>query len=101
MNEDWRDKVQPKPTKPTEMATGLEGVTATDVAKATKSKTADSRKAGQFIRRTFTFTEGQLAMIARVARERDRSQNQIARWLIDQGIQGHLDGADFEPPKEW
>ncbi|MFN2224175.1 MAG: hypothetical protein ACK2UH_16585 [Candidatus Promineifilaceae bacterium] len=60
----------------------LDDVSTTDKARAVDS----SLVAGQYIRRTFTFTPGQLARIKAIARELHISETGIARWLIDQGL---------------
>ncbi len=60
----------------------LDSVSTTDKARAVDS----SLVAGQYIRRTFTFTPGQLARIKAIARELHISETGIARWLIDQGL---------------
>lgn len=60
----------------------LDNVSTTDKARAVDS----SLVAGQYIRRTFTFTPGQLARIKAIARELHISETGIARWLIDQGL---------------
>lgn len=60
----------------------LDEVAATDKAKAVDS----SLVAGQYIRRTFTFTPRQLARIKEIARELHISETGIARWLIDEGL---------------
>jgi transposase-like protein len=58
-----------------------------DVSTADKARAVDSSLvAGQYIRRTFTFTPGQLARIKAIARELHISETGIARWLIDQGL---------------
>lgn len=60
----------------------LDSVSTTDKAKAVDS----SLVAGQYIRRTFTFTPGQLVRIKEIARELHISETGIARWLIDEGL---------------
>jgi len=60
----------------------LDEVAATDKAKAVDS----SLVAGQYIRRTFTFTPRQLVRIKEIARELHISETGIARWLIDEGL---------------
>ena len=60
----------------------LDSVPTTDAARAVDS----SLVAGQYIRRTFTFTPGQLARIKEIARELHISETGIARWLIDEGL---------------
>ncbi len=60
----------------------LDNVSTTDKAKAVDS----SLVAGQYIRRTFTFTPGQLVRIKEIARELHISETGIARWLIDEGL---------------
>lgn len=60
----------------------LDQVSATDKARAVDS----SLVAGQYIRRTFTFTPRQLARIKEIARELHISETGIARWLIDLGL---------------
>jgi len=60
----------------------LDNVSTTDKAKAVDS----SLVAGQYIRRTFTFTPKQLARIKEIARELHISETGIARWLIDEGL---------------
>jgi len=57
-------------------------VGASDTARAVSS----SLVAGQYIRRTFTFTPRQLARIKEIARELHISETGIARWLIDRGL---------------
>jgi hypothetical protein len=42
--------------------------------------------AGQYIRRTFTYTPGQLARIKEIARELHIPETSIARWLLDEGL---------------
>ena len=61
----------------------LDSVATTDKARAVDS----SLVAGQYIRRTFTFTPGQLARIKEIARELHISETGIARWLIDEGLE--------------
>ena len=65
-----------------DFANPLDTVSTTDKAKAVDS----SLVAGQYIRRTFTFTPGQLARIKEIARELHISETGIARWLIDEGL---------------
>jgi hypothetical protein len=60
----------------------LDQVSTTDKARAVDS----SLVAGQYIRRTFTFTPRQLARIKEIARELHISETGIARWLIDLGL---------------
>lgn len=60
----------------------LENVTARETGMAVGS----SLIAGQYIRRTFTFTPGQLERIREVARELHIAETSIARWLIDEGL---------------
>ena len=60
----------------------LNAVAASDTAKAVNS----SLVAGQYIRRTFTYTPKQIARIKEIARELHISETGIARWLIDQGL---------------
>jgi len=58
-----------------------------DVSARDKGKAVDSSLvAGQYIRRTFTFTPKQLARIKEIARELHISETGIARWLIDRGL---------------
>jgi hypothetical protein len=57
-----------------------------------KKKTPESLKAGQYIRRQFTFLPGQLDMVAKAAKDQDLSQNAAARWLIDVGLRAYVDG---------
>lgn len=42
-----------------------------------------STQAGQYVRRTFTFREEQLARLRALAAEWEVSENDAARWLID------------------
>ena len=60
----------------------LDEVSTTDKARAVDS----SLVAGRYIRRTFTFTPGQLVRIKDIARELHISETGIARWLIDEGL---------------
>ncbi len=58
-----------------------------DVPTAEKGRAVDSSLvAGQYIRRTFTFTPRQLVRIKAIARELHISETGIARWLVDQGL---------------
>jgi len=84
---DSEDERQSSPPKRRRARVGdfvnpLDSVSTTDKAKAVDS----SLVAGQYIRRTFTFTPGQLARIKEIARELHISETGIARWLIDQGL---------------
>ncbi|MGD2078057.1 MAG: hypothetical protein PVH18_06720 [Chloroflexota bacterium] len=84
---DSQDEPQPKKPRRKRARVGdfgnpLDNVSTTDKAKAVDS----SLVAGQYIRRTFTFTPGQLARIKEIARELHISETGIARWLIDQGL---------------
>ena len=65
-----------------DFANPLASVSATDKGRAVDS----SLVAGQYIRRTFTFTPTQLVRIKEIARELHISETGIARWLIDQGL---------------
>lgn len=60
----------------------LDNVSSRDKALAVGS----SLVAGQYIRRTFTFTPGQLHRIKEIARTLHIAENSIARWLIDEGL---------------
>ena len=81
---------EPDPPKPKaggrakkgDFANPLNDVSATDKAKAVGS----SLVAGQYIRRTFTFTPGQLQRIKELARTLHIPETSIARWLIDEGL---------------
>jgi hypothetical protein len=53
---------------------------------------SDSAIAGQYIRYGFTWTPGQLEMIARVAEQLNLSKNAAARWLMDEGLKAYVDG---------
>jgi hypothetical protein len=82
---DEPEKVQPAPKKRPKLGdfgNPLAAVSVTDKARAVDS----SLVAGQYIRRTFTFTPGQLARIKAIARELHISETGIARWLIDEGL---------------
>jgi hypothetical protein len=57
-----------------------------------KKKIPKTLKAGQYIRRQFTFLPGQLDMVVKVAEEMNLSQNAAARWLIDVGLRAYVDG---------
>jgi hypothetical protein len=52
----------------------------------------ETLKAGQYIRRQFTWLPGQLAMVVRVAEELEMSQNAAARWLVDVGLRAYVNG---------
>lgn len=60
----------------------LDQVSATETGRAVGS----SLVAGQYIRRTFTFTPGQLRRVKEIALELHISETAIARWLIDEGL---------------
>ena len=80
----------PEPSKPApstrsknkQFINPLDAVSETDKAKAVGS----SLVAGRYIRRTFTFTPGQLRRIKEIARELHIAETGIARWLIDEGL---------------
>jgi len=61
----------------------MEGVSGRAVRRASGSTV----QAGQYIRRTFTFREAQLAEIRARAAEWGESENDVARWLIDVGLE--------------
>lgn len=63
-----------------------------DRKKAAKAKGADSLIAGNYIRKTFTWTEGQLDMIEEIATALGLSKFACARWLMDMGIQAYQEG---------
>lgn len=78
---------KPKPAKRSgrnrpDFSNPMETVSMSDVGKATGSSVI----AGQYVRRTFTFTPGQLRRIKEVARELHIAETGIARWLIDVGL---------------
>jgi hypothetical protein len=74
--------IKKKRPKLGEFGNPLAEVSVTDKARAVDS----SLVAGQYIRRTFTFTPGQLARIKAIARELHISETGIARWLIVEGL---------------
>lgn len=81
---------EPEPEKPKSKSRSKQGdfenpldeVSTQEKAKAVGS----SLVAGRYIRRTFTFTPGQLDRIKEIARELHISETGIARWLIDVGL---------------
>jgi hypothetical protein len=52
----------------------------------------ETLKAGQYIRRQFTFLPGQLDMVVKAAEDLEMSQNAAARWLIDVGLRAYVNG---------
>jgi hypothetical protein len=77
--------VQPQKGKPRgrkQFENPLDQVSASEAGKAVRS----SLVAGQYIRRTFTFTPGQLRRVKEIARELHIAETGIARWLIDEGL---------------
>jgi hypothetical protein len=74
-------------TSSSSAARSLEAQKAAIVATA-----KDSQKAGKYIRRTFTWTPGQIAMIRRASREMRLSDNKTVKVLLDLGIQAYLEG---------
>ena len=70
----------------------LDDVSTRDKAQSVGS----SLVAGQYIRRTFTFTPGQLEQIKEIARELHISETGIARWLIDVGLTAWNNGLRLE-----
>ena len=68
--------------KASDFANPLDQVSAAETGRAVDS----SLVAGQYIRRTFTFTPRQLVRIKEIARELHISETGIARWLIDEGL---------------
>ena len=65
-----------------DFANPLDAVSAQDKARAVGS----SLVAGRYLRRTFTFTPGQLRRIKELARELHVAETGVARWLIDEGL---------------
>lgn len=63
-----------------------------DRRQAAKATAKDNMMAGQFMRRQFLFSPGQLDMIVRVGEELNLSQNAAARWLIDVGLEAYMNG---------
>jgi len=77
-------EVAPKPARrrQTDFTNPLAMVSDNDKARAVGS----SLVAGQYIRRTFTFTPGQLRRIKALARDLHIAETGVARWLIDEGL---------------
>lgn len=73
---------RPAARPPHKFENPLEQVSDIETGKAT----ASSLIAGQYIRRTFTLTPGQLRRIRQIARELHVAETAIARWLIDEGL---------------
>lgn len=78
---------RPKPkggkrSKKGDFGNPLNDVSARDKAQSVGS----SMVAGQYIRRTFTFTPGQLQRIKELARTLHIPETSVARWLIDEGL---------------
>lgn len=82
--------VVPKRRRPAAFDQPLRDVTAGELSRVT---TPDSQIAGRYIRRTFTFTPGQLRRIRELAAELGLSENGAARWLIDEGLAQYDAGA--------
>jgi hypothetical protein len=79
-------------------ASGLDSVGAMESARATYPK---SQIAGQYIRRTFTWTPGQLEMITRIQQEMGlEHETEAARVLMDLNICAFLDGERPEVEEE-
>lgn len=77
-----KSTAKPHSTKNKQFTNPLDAISETDKAKAVGS----SLVAGRYIRRTFTFTPGQLRRIKELARELHIAETGIARWLIDEGL---------------
>lgn len=60
----------------------LDTISSRDKAQAVGS----SLVAGQYIRRTFTYTPGQLERIKEIARKLHIPETSVARWLLDEGL---------------
>jgi hypothetical protein len=69
-------------TRSTSFKNPLDDISSRDKAQAVGS----SLVAGQYIRRTFTFTPGQLERIKGIARALHIPETSVARWLIDEGL---------------
>lgn len=88
----------PEPEKPQQPASKRKKVgdfsnPLTTVSDQDKARAVGSSLvAGQYIRRTFTFTPGQLRRIKEIARELHIAETGIARWLIDVGLQAWEEG---------
>jgi hypothetical protein len=75
------EKTRPRPKKG-DFANPLNAVSMRDKAQAVGS----SLVAGQYIRRTFTYTPGQLERIKEIARTLHIAETSVARWLLDEGL---------------
>lgn len=92
MPADVREKLSAARGKRPQMKDPMQRVGSRTGRKATGS----SVQAGQYVRRTFTFREEQLARIRSLAAEWDVSENDVARWLIDVGLAEVGDGRQPE-----
>lgn len=65
---------------------------ALDFSAADATDRKDSRKAGKYLRKTFTLTPRQIADIERLALKYEISLNDIARWIVDVGLEAAASG---------
>jgi hypothetical protein len=83
------EKPEPaKPRKKGQFDSGMEGVTSSQVSKAT----ADTTRAGNYRRKTITLPPAQIDYIEELAADERLGKLAFYRWLIDQGLQAYEDG---------
>jgi hypothetical protein len=64
-----------------------------DRSEARKVTGKTATLAGQYLRRTFTFTPGQLEKVREIAEELSLSEMDVMRWFTNMGIDAFLEGA--------
>ncbi len=80
----------PKPKTPTRsrFETPLDGVSSSEIAKATQEKSM----AGQYKRKTISLPPGQVRYIKQIAMQEGMGVLETYRWLIDMAIRHYEEG---------
>lgn len=92
--DDLLNEVAGTAKKPAKTA-GKYGSPLNDMGIFNTSKAADKkdgRKAGKYIRKTFTLSPQQIDAIERLAQKFDTSGNDIARWMVDVALEAAANG---------
>lgn len=79
-----------KPPKTDKYKSPLNDMGIFNTSKAADKK--DGRKAGKYIRKTFTLSPQQIDAIEQLAQKLDTSGNDIARWMVDVALEAAANG---------
>lgn len=71
-------------------ASHLDDMGLMETAKITDRK--DGRIAGNYFRKTFTLTQDQIEALEKLAQKWETSGNDVARWIVDVGLDAAANG---------